>query len=227
MTARRPRFTAAERRLIERLSTPARVQAWLNALPYNDEPGGPTQRSFRGVVRHRRAHCMEAALFAATVLEHHGYEPLVMSLESADLLDHVLFAYRHPVTRRWGSVARSRDIGLHGRKPRFPSARALARSYMDPYVDETGRIEAFAVAHLDRLMGRYDWRTAEGNVWAVERALCELAHAPLPSSDARHRRLRRAYLEHRAAHGGAKPTRFRGREHWTALPGARRRKHAP
>ena len=45
----------------------------LNDLPYNQEPGGrATLRSFRGVVRHGCAHCLEAALFAATVLEQHG-----------------------------------------------------------------------------------------------------------------------------------------------------------
>jgi hypothetical protein len=56
-------FTPAERRLIARLRTPALVQAWLNRLPYNSEqpPTGETQRSFRSVVRHRTAHCLEAA----------------------------------------------------------------------------------------------------------------------------------------------------------------------
>src|SRR4029078_2829382 len=91
------------------------VQLSLNRLPYNNEPGGrATLRSFRGVVRHGRAHCLEAALFAAVTLEQHGYPPLVLSFESIDELDHVIFVYRR--AGRWGSVARSRDPGLHGRK---------------------------------------------------------------------------------------------------------------
>ena len=106
------RFTAAERRLVARLRTPLAVQQWLNALPYNAEASGETLRSFRPVVRTGQAHCLEAALFAAVVLEQHGYPPLVMSLESVDLLDHVLFVYQR--RGRWGSVARSRDPGLHG-----------------------------------------------------------------------------------------------------------------
>ncbi len=52
---------------------------------------GATLRSFRGVVRHGCAHCLEAALFAAVVLEQHGYPPLVLSFESIDELDHVIF----------------------------------------------------------------------------------------------------------------------------------------
>jgi len=39
-------FTAAERALIRRLDTPAKVQAWLNAMPYNAEKGGGTLRGF-------------------------------------------------------------------------------------------------------------------------------------------------------------------------------------
>src|SRR5215831_11308915 len=133
-------FTAAERRIIRRLRTPAAVQRFLNALPYNDEPppGRATLRSFRGVVRHGTAHCLEAALAAAVILEQHGYPPLVLSFESIDELDHVLFVYRR--RGRWGSVARSRDPGLHGRRAVFATARALALSYVDPYVDFTGRI---------------------------------------------------------------------------------------
>ena len=51
-------FTAAERRVIARLRTPAAVQHWLNHLPYNSEADGETLRSFRGVVRTGRAHCL-------------------------------------------------------------------------------------------------------------------------------------------------------------------------
>src|SRR4051812_43678511 len=112
-------FTSAERRLIGRLGTPDAVQRFLNRLPYNTEPppGRALLRSFRGVVRHRTAHCLEAAITAAVILEQHGYPPLVMSLESIDKLDHVVFVYR--ARGRWGSIARSRDPGLHGRRPVF------------------------------------------------------------------------------------------------------------
>ena len=97
-------FTARERRLIARLRTPAAVQQYLNVLPYNQEPHGrATLRSFRGVVREGSAHCLEAALFAAVVLEAHGYPPLVISFESIDELDHVIFVYQQ--RGKWGSIA--------------------------------------------------------------------------------------------------------------------------
>ncbi len=181
-------FTPSERRLIRRLSSPDRVQRFLNSLPYNTEPppGGPTLRSFRGVVRTGTAHCLESALAAAVILEQHGYPPLVLSFESIDELDHVLFVYQE--RGRWGSVARSRDPGLHGRKPVFRTARDLALSYVEPYVDFTGRVTGYAVVDLRRL-GDYDWRVSEKNIWKVERLLLGYPHRRIRSSDTRIDRL--------------------------------------
>jgi len=210
-------FTPAERRVIRRCRTPAAVQAYLNAMPYNTEPppGGATQRSFRAVVRHGTAHCMEAALSAAVILEQHGYPPLILSFESIDELDHVLFVYRR--RGRWGSIGRSRDPGLHGRKPVFRTARALALSYVDPYVDYHGRVTGYTVVNLQTLLGSYDWRLADGNVWKAERALLDAPHRPIHSSDARIDRLRRKYVAFRKANDGRKPLYY-DRRTWSALP---------
>jgi hypothetical protein len=208
--------TAAERRLVARLRTPSAVQRYLNELPYNQEPHGrATLRSFRGVVRAGCAHCLEAALFAATVLEQHGYPPLVLSFESIDELDHVIFVYRQ--RGRWGSVARSRDPGLHGRRPVFATPRAVALSYVDPYVDFTGRVTGYAVVDLAAAMDGYDWRLADTNVWKVERVLLDYPHRDIRSSDARIARLRRRYRAFRARFG-RKPIYYRGMEDWEPLP---------
>jgi hypothetical protein len=214
---RRLIFTPAERRLIRRLKTPMQVQRWLNRLPYNTEPppGRATLRSFRGVVRHHTVHCLEAALSAAVILEQHGYPPLVLSFESIDELDHVIFIYRR--NGRWGSVARSRDPGLHGRKPVFSTPRALARSYVDTYVDLTGRVEAFAVVDL-RSLGNYDWRLAERNVWKVERTLLDTPHQPLRMPDARYRSFLERYRAFKERHPTRKPLFYEGRKSWTGIP---------
>lgn len=229
-------FTPAERRLIARLNTPAKVQGYLNALPYNTEPppGRATLRSFRGVVKHQTAHCLEAALFAAAVLEQHGYPPLVISFESIDELDHVIFVYQHPTSRgqnpksrvqspasriggRWGSVARSRDPGLHGRKPVFATPRALAASYLDPYVDLTGRVRAFTLVDLS-LMGNYDWRLSDKNVWKVERMLLDTPHRPLSMPEARFREFRKRYRAFKEKYPDRKPLFYENRRQWTPIP---------
>jgi len=212
---RRSVFSAAERRLIERLRTPLAVQRFLNALPYNTEPppGRATLRSFRGVIRHRTAHCLEGALSAAVILEQHGYPPLVLSFESIDELDHVIFVYQH--NGRWGSVARSRDPGLHGRKPVFATPRALALSYVDPYVDYTGRVTGYAVVDLG-IMGEYDWRLSEKNVWKVERMLLDYPHRTIRSSDRHIDRLRQRYIEYRRK-VGRKPMYYSRLDRWTPV----------
>jgi hypothetical protein len=209
-------FTAAERRLLRRLRTPLAVQRFLNALAYNIEPppGRATLRSFRGVVRHQTAHCLEAALSAAVILEQHGYPPLVISFESIDELDHVIFVYRYE--GKWGSVARSRDPGLHGRKPVFATPRALALSYVDPYVDFTGRVTGYALVDL-RTLGDYDWRLSDRNVWKVERMLLDYPHRAIQSSDRRIDRLRRRYVEFRRKFG-RKPVYYRRMDRWTPIP---------
>ena len=210
-------FTPRERRLIARLRTPADVQAWLNALPYNTEPApqGATQRTFRGVVRTGTAHCLEAALSAAVILEQHGYPPLLLSFESIDELDHVIFVYRH--RGKWGSVARSRDPGLHGRRPVFRTARDLALSYVEPYVDTSGRVIGYAVVDL-RMLKDYDWRLKPGNAWKVERVLLDHPHRTIRSSDVRIDRLRRKYFKFRRENRGKKPLYYRNRATWSELP---------
>jgi len=210
-------FTAAERRLIRRLRTPTDVQHYLNELPYNTEPapGRPTLRSFRGVVRHGTAHCLEAALAAAVILEQHGYLPLVLSFESIDDLDHVLFVYGSH--GRWGSIGRSRDPGLHGRRPVFATPRALALSYVDPYVDYHGRITGYAVADL-RLPGDYDWRLSDKNVWKAERMLLDYPHKRIDSSDQRIDRLRARYVAFRKTFPDRKPMYYARRDRWSELP---------
>ena len=210
-------FTPAERRVIDRLSTPNKVQRYLNRLAYNTEPGGSQLRTFRSVIATRSAHCLEAALTAAVILEQHGYPPTVMSLESEDKLDHVIFVYK---TRTgWGSVARSRDPGLHGRKPVFRSLREMALTYFEPFIDKTGRLQAYGMVDLN-VLGNYNWRLSSRQVWKVERLLYEIPHAKIRSSDVRVDRLRRRYFAFIGANPGRKPVDYYDRRTWTEIPPA-------
>jgi len=183
--------------VIRRYRTPRQVQLFLRNLPYNREERGETLRTFRQVVRHWEAHCLEGALVAATILEQHGHPPLLLDFESQDKLDHVLCLYRH--RGRYGTVARSRDLGLHGRKPVFRTVRQLVMSYVDPYVDFSGRITGYGVFDL-RTLRRCDWRLSERNVWKVERALIEFPHKKLRTSDRRYRAMLRRFREFKREH---------------------------
>lgn len=211
MKPERSAFTSAEWRIIEKYRNPRSVQAFLRTLAYNREEEGDSQRSFREVVRLKRAHCLEAALTAAVILEQHGYPPLLLSFESIDKLDHVIFLFEKDGL--WGSVARSRDVGLHGRKPVFRRPRDLIYSYVDPYVDLSGRITGYAVADLSQL-GSYDWRFSKRNLWKVEQYLIDLPHRPLATSDRRYEEQFQRYKEFRARFPKRQATFYDNKHLW-------------
>jgi hypothetical protein len=99
----------------------------------------------------------------------------------------------------------------------FATPRALALSYVDPYVDLSGRVTGYAIVDL-RLLGAYDWRLACTNVWKAERMLLDYPHRRIASSDRRIARLRARYRRFVAANPGSKPLYYRGRDRWTEIP---------
>src|SRR5256886_7617780 len=208
---RREAFTAKERSLIQRLSTPRRVQRWLTSLPYNWETQGGTMRSFREVVKRNEAHCLEAAVSAAVILEQHGYRPLLLDIESVDLLDHVLFVFQE--NGLWGAIARSRDIGLHGRRPVFRDLRQLVWSYFDPYIDMTGRIKGYGLTSLYEL-GNYDWRFNQRNMHKIEDHLRAISHKKLRSSDRRYQYWHERYKDYKKRFANRSPTYYGNRNQW-------------
>ncbi|MFZ0062987.1 MAG: hypothetical protein WAL47_13235 [Pyrinomonadaceae bacterium] len=204
-------FTKAERKIIESLRTPAQVQRFLTAMPYNWERNGGTMRSFREVLKRNEAHCLEAAVAATVILEQHGYPPLLLDIESVDLLDHVVFVFQQKGL--WGSIGRSRDRGLHGRKPVFRTLRQLVWSYFDPYVDFSGRIKGYGLTSLYEL-GKYDWRFSAKNMHKIEDHLRAIPHRPLKSSDERYRRLYESYKAFKLKHPNQQPPYYDRQDRW-------------
>lgn len=205
----RSNFTAREWRLVQQLRTPALVQRYLTTVPYNRPM--KTCLSFRGVINRNMAYCLEAAVFAAAVMEQHGYPPLVVSMESKDKLDHVVFLFKE--RGLFGAVARSRDIGLHGRKPVFRTVRDLVMSYFDAYVDNTARLTGYAVANLNAL-GNYDWRFSPRNVWKLERYLQEIPHHKIESTQVRYQKWLRRYRDFHRLNPERSPDYFPNRHRW-------------
>lgn len=205
------KFTPFEKKLIERLNTPRKVQRWLTEMPYNWERQGGTLRSFREVVKRNQAHCLEACVSAAVILEQHGYEPRLLDLESIDLLDHVIFVFQEK--GKWGSIARSRDIGLQGRKPVFRSIRGLVWSYFDPYIDMTGRIKGYALTSLYEL-GSYDWRFNSRNMHKIEEHLRAILHKKLVSSDRRYDYWHERYQKYKKRFPDRSPSYYPSRHQW-------------
>ena len=204
-------FTRWERKVIASLRTPAQVQRFLTNMPYNWERNGGTLRSFREVLKRKEAHCLEAALAATVILEQHGYPPLLLDIESVDLLDHVIFVFQKQGL--WGSIGRSRDLGLQGRKPIFRNLRQLVWSYFDPYVDFSGRIKGYGLTNLYEL-GNYDWRFSAKNMHRIEEHLRAIPHRTLKSSDSRYKQLRTRYKEFKKEHPDKQPAYYDNQHQW-------------
>src|SRR3989344_8422127 len=90
-------LTKEEERTLRQLSTPIKIQDFLDNFPMNWEKKGDTHISPRRVLRERKAHCIEGALLAAATLWLAGEPPLIMNL-SARLGrgdgDHVVGLYK-------------------------------------------------------------------------------------------------------------------------------------
>ena len=172
-------LTRAEVALLRRLSTPDKVQRYLDDLTYNLEKGGDTVRSPRRVMRDRTAHCAEGAFFAAAAFRVNGRPPLIVDLEADNDDDHVLAVYRE--RGLWGSVAISKFSGLRFRAPVYRTIRELVMSYFEDYFNWDGdrTLRAYSrplsLARFDRI----NWMTAEEDLWPVVEWLSVAHHTPL------------------------------------------------
>ena len=163
-------------RSLRALKTPARIQRFIDELPYDY---ADSARSPERALRERRGHCLEGALLAAAAFRLNGHPPLLMDLEAVHDDDHVLALYRE--RGLWGAVAKSNYAGLRFRSPVYRTLRELAMSYFDHYYNLRGErtLRAYSLpVNLARL-DRFDWMTAEQDVWAVPEALIAARHFQL------------------------------------------------
>ena len=165
--------------MLRGLTTPAKIQRFLDQIGYNLEPNGYTCYSPRMVLREGVAHCMEGALVGAMALRLLGHPPLLVDLEAVRDTDHVIAVYR--ANGAWGAVAKSNYAGLRSREPVYRTLRELAMSYFEHYFnparEKTLRTYSRPV-NLKRF-DRIGWMSTEGEIWAVPNYLCEIPHTRL------------------------------------------------
>jgi hypothetical protein len=193
-------LTARERAVLGRLTTPDRIQAYLNATPINHEIGGETVLSVREVIRQRRAHCIEGAMFAACALWMNGDPPLVMHLD-CDESDwpHVIALFkRHGA---WGAISKTNGAPLRYRDPIYRTLRKLALSYFHEYSNRRGHktLRSYSVSFdLSRLDPK-EWVTNTRSCWATHDRLVALRHYPLLSKRQEKLLTKRDKFERRAS----------------------------
>jgi hypothetical protein len=171
-------LTTDEGRVLRALKTPERVQEFVIGLRANFEEEGDMLRSVRGVLRHREAHCIEAAFTAACALWLQGEPPLLMDLTAKGDSDHVVTLFRRDGC--WGAISKSNHVWLRWRDPIYRSPRELAMSYMHEYTNKAKKtLRTYSVPVDLRRFPTGMWVTNAEDCWEVGAALCDVRHYPL------------------------------------------------
>src|SRR2546423_3446173 len=148
-----------------RLSTPEKIQSFLNAIHINHEIDGETILSVREVLAQRHAHCIEAAFVGACAFWVHGEPPLLMHLDCAQTdYPHVIALFRR--RGAWGAISKSNGAPLRYRDPVYRNLRELAMSYFHEYSDRHGR------KTLRSYSAPFDLRCVDAKLWVTNTHAC-------------------------------------------------------
>jgi len=170
-------LTPKQRRLVNSLTSPARIQAYLDETPYSAEE---RYRCPLSVLRDRKAHCFDGAVFAAAMLRRLGHRPLIVDLLPNDRDDdHMLALFK--VDGRLGAVAKSNFSGLRYREPIFRSLRELVLSYFEDYFNAAGEktLRAYTISLNLARFERQDWLARDETMDAIAEALDTIRKVPV------------------------------------------------
>ena len=169
-------WSKEELALLKTFRHPMDIQLFLNSIPYNHEC---TCRSPRLVMKYRRAHCFEGALFASAALRFIGYEPMVLDMAAWNDDDHVVALFRE--NGRWGSIAKSNFTTIRYREPVYKTTRELVLSYFDFYFNSIGQKTLRSYSRPVRLAPFDDreWMTTDHDLEFLGDHLTRAHHYPL------------------------------------------------
>jgi hypothetical protein len=162
------------------LSTPARIQDFVEELPINFERHGKTCRSVETALARNEAHCLEGAVIAAAALWYHGERPLLLDLTTTEHdVDHVVALFR--TGGRWGAISKTNHAVLRYRDPVYRTVRELVMSYFHEYFLDSGeKTLRWHAGPVDlRTLPTTDWLTSRKNVWEVDELLDDAPHLPI------------------------------------------------
>jgi hypothetical protein len=127
-------LSLSEQLLLSSLDSPPKIQAFLNSINYSEDN---FYRCPLRLLRERKGHCFDGALFAAMALRRIGFPPLILELipnERDD--DHLLALFKQQ--GYWGAVAKSNFTGLRYREPIYRNLRELVMSYFEDFFNSIG-----------------------------------------------------------------------------------------
>jgi hypothetical protein len=181
-----------------KLSTPEKIQDYLDILPINFDPSG-NLLSAKRIVAEKRSQCIEGALFAAASLAYHGSVPLLLDFQTAPYdEDHVVALFKRD--GHFGAISKTNHGILRWRDPIYRSVRELAMSYFHEYYMHDGRKTMRAYSKPFDLR-RYDpsfWVMSGESLEQIAVDLDESLHFPaLPAQSKRIRIRPASHIERR------------------------------
>jgi len=162
----------AERQRLKALTTPAKIQAFLDGLTYSTDP---IYRCPLRVLRERTAHCFDGAVFAAAALRRLGYPPLLLEMvPNRRDDDHLLALYKRK--GHWGAVAKSNFTGLRYREPVYRTLRELVMSYFEQFynVEQEKTLRAYSLPLNLKGFDPWNWMTSDDGLEDIARRLDEI-----------------------------------------------------
>ena len=192
-------LTPTERRVFARLDTPQKIQTFLDCLPANFELDGETTMSPRRLLKARKAHCSEGAIFAAAALMYHGQPAWLLDIQSLPSdQDHVVTLFKQQGL--WGAISKTNHAILRWRDPIYRSPRELAMTYAHEYCLPSGKksMLAFSRPFSVKRYAPRRWLIAEDDLdWLLE-DLDDSPHVPVAPKHALRARKRASHFEMRA-----------------------------
>jgi hypothetical protein len=169
-------WTKEELALFKTLSNPDKIQGFLDSIDYNP---AYECRSPRWVMKRRKAHCFEGAIFAAAALKLIGYKPLLIDMKSYNDDDHVIAVFK--VDGYWGSVAKSNFTTLRYREPVYRSIRELIMSYFDFYFNTKGEksLRSYSLPLDLSVYNHRKWETTDEDLEYIGDKIESLHHFPV------------------------------------------------
>lgn len=165
-------LTKAERQVMAQLTTPIKIQSFLDHLTYSKET---IYRCPLRVLRERMAHCFDGALFGAAALRCLGYPPLILNMRAiVQDDDHLLALYKRD--GRWGAVAKSNFVGLRFREPIYRTLHELVMSYFEQFynVERKKTLRSYTVPLNLKAFDKSKWMTSDESLDRIGSRLDEI-----------------------------------------------------
>lgn len=169
--------------LTKKLTTPARIQDYINTLAMRNPSGEILVHSPLQVIREQSASCMEGALLALILLSAQGISTWLVDLKVDEKnkkdVDHVVAVFR--LHGYFGAISKTSHSVLRYREPIYKTLRELVLSYFHEYFLDDGVKTLRSYSKLFSLPKKYGdaWISSPEDLYEIAYILDKSPHIPI------------------------------------------------